>query len=106
MLVLEVPWLPGSPVLRNIFDPTGRDFPRISPPTFSSWMSAQHHGIVYAGLNKSAVYDLMLSDPQISKTDPDYAVYNREIVANARNIFLLDPNLGFKAMPHHMAQLL
>jgi hypothetical protein len=106
LFVLEVPWAPGSPVLRNIFDPTGRDFPRTSPASFPEFMRTEHHGILYAGLNKTAVYDLMLADLPVSKTDPDYAIYNRQIVANARNLLLLDPNLGFKAMPHHMAQLL
>ncbi|HTL59873.1 MAG TPA: hypothetical protein VL361_29650 [Candidatus Limnocylindrales bacterium] len=106
VLTLEVPWLAGSPVVRNIFDPTGRDFPTATASSLQSLMSAKHHGILYVGLNKEAVYDLMLSDPPIAKQDADYASYNREIVANARNLFLLDPNLGFKAMPQHMAQLL
>ena len=105
-LVLEVPWVPGSPVVRNIFDATGRDFPRTNAPTFSALLSTKHHGILYAGINKNAVYDLMLSDPPINQKDVDYVSYNREIVANARNLFLRDPNLGFKAMPQHMAQLL
>ena len=106
VLVLEIPWLPGSPVIRHIFDATGRDFPPIDPSSFSALMSAKHHGILYMGVNKEAVCELMLSDPPITKDDADYAFYNREIVANARNLLLLDPNLGFKAMPQHMAQLL
>lgn len=104
--VLEVPWAVGCPVVRNIFDPTGRDFPRTNPEVFSGSLRPEHHGILYAGVNKAAVYELMLSDPAMLTGGSDYALYNREIVANARNFLLIDPNLGFKVMPQHMAQLL
>ena len=103
--VLEVPWSPNSPVLRNIFDPTGTEFPRASFRLLNLERQ-DHHGILYAGVNRAAVCDLMLSDPQLLNEAPDYALYNRQIVANARNFFLLDPNLGFKSMPQHMAHLL
>ena len=106
LLVLEVPWAAWTPVLRNIFDPAGRDFPRIDSETFLSFMQSEHHGILYAGLSKPAVYDLMLADPPMPNRDADYALYNHEIVARARNYFLVDPNLGFKSMPDHMTQLL
>jgi len=104
--VLEVPWVTGNPVVRNVFDPTGRDFPRTNPNGLAGSLRGEHHGILYAGVNKAAVYELMLSDPAIRTEDADYSLYNREIVANARNFFLIDPNLGFKVMPQHMAQLL
>jgi hypothetical protein len=106
LFVLEVPWAPGSPVLRNIFDPTGRDFPRTTPARFPEFMRTEHHGILYAGVNKAAVYDLMLTDPALMGEEGDYVFYNRDIVSNARNFFLVDPNLGFKSMPQHMTQLL
>ena len=106
LFVLEVPWVAGCPVLRNIFDRTGRDFPRKPVGRFPEFTRSEHHGIIYAGVNKAAVYDLMLSDPPMSNTDTDYALYNQSIVASARNFFLIDPNLGFKSMPQHMAQLL
>lgn len=106
VFILEIPWASGCPVLRNIFDPTGQDFPRTIPIRFPEFMRAEHHGVLYSGVNKAAVCDLMLSDPPMIKEDADYAVYNREIVANARNFFLIDPNLGFKSMPQYMAQLL
>ena len=105
VFVLEVPWQAGCPVLRNIFDPTGEDFPK-NPCRFPEFSRADYHGILYAGVNKTAVYELMLSDPPLLQADADYALYNREIVAGARNFFLIDPNLGFKTMPQHMAQLL
>jgi hypothetical protein len=105
-LVLEVPWAARTPVLRNMFDPDGRDFPRINSGTFLSFIQSEHHGILYAGVNKPAVCNLMLADPQMPNRDADYALYNHEIVRRARNYFLVDPNLGFKSMPDHMTQLL
>ncbi len=104
--VLEVPWVSGSPVLRDIIDPSGCDFPGGCPAHFPTLRHADHHGILYSGVNKMAVFDLMLTDPRMLPDDSDYSLYNRQIISNARNFFLLDPNRGFKAMPHHLVQLL
>src|SRR5215467_9090754 len=80
VFVLEIPWASGFPVLRNIFDPTGRDFPPTTPGRFPYFMRAEQHGIIYQAVNKAAVFDLMLSDPPLTKQHADYALYNREIV--------------------------
>jgi len=104
VLVLEVPWAAGSPVIRRIVDPTGLDFPCTG--AFCGVLRTDHHGIMYVGVNKSAAYDLMLADPPMLLADTSYALYNRDIIRNARNFFLIDPNRGFKAMPQHMIQLL
>jgi hypothetical protein len=104
--VLEVPWAPGSPVVRDVIDSIGRDFPPRSVVRFPALMHPDHHGILYVGVNKTAVYDLMLIDPQLLPIDSTYSFYNRQIVSNARNFFLLDPNRGFKTMPQHLIQLL
>ena len=106
LLVLEVPWMAWTPVIRNIFDPCGRDFARIDSETFFSFIQCEHHGILYAGVNKPGVYDIMLADPPMPNGEADYTLYNHEIVVRARNYFLADPNLAFKSMPSHMAQLL
>jgi len=106
LCMIEVPWTPGSPVVRDIVDPTGRDFPNQAVSRFPALMRADHHGILYAGVSKTAVNDLMLTDPQLLPIDSAYSFYNRQIVSNARNFFLLDPNRGFKTMPQHMVQLL
>lgn len=106
LLVLEVPWIGMTPVVRNILDPQSRDFRLTGTGAFLSFMQREHHGILYAGVNKPAVCELMLADPSMPQGGGDYALYNHEIIARARNYFLLDPNLGFKSMPDHMAQLL
>ena len=106
LLLFEVPWQTGSPVIRSILDPSGLDFPSASIEGFHGLLRTDHHGIMYVGVNKSAAYDLMLADPPMLAEDADYTIYNRDIVRNARNFFLIDPNRGFKAMPQHMIQLL
>jgi len=104
--VLEVPWVAGTPVVRDIFDPSGNDFPGQRDLPFPALRRANHHGILYAGVSKEAVYELMLNDAQMVPEDPTYAKYNHQIVSGARNFFLLDPNRAFKAMPQHLVQLL
>lgn len=106
LLVFEVPWTAWTPVIRNVFDQRSQDFPWDPRGTFLSCMQPEHHGVLYAGVSKAAVYDLMLADPSLPHADSDYGLYNHEVIAGARNYFLLDPNLGFKTMPSHMAQLL
>ena len=63
--VLEIPRVPGCPVLRHVFDPLGRDFPADSRERISALMSSFRHGIIYAGISKAAAYDVMLTDPRI-----------------------------------------
>ena len=104
--VIEVPWVSGSPVFRDIIDPAGQDSRSQTEVRFPALLRPNHHGIMYIGVNKPAVYKLMLTDPQMEPEDANYAVYNRQIITNARNFFLLDPNRGFKAMPQHLVQLL
>ena len=106
IFVLSVPWALGSPVVRDILDPSGNDFPGQKPIRFPALIRPDHHGVMYIGLNKVAICDVMLSDPQIIPEDPSFSFYNRQIVSKARNFFLLDPNRGFKTMPQHMVQLL
>ena len=104
--VLEVPWRASKPVVRCVLDPAGLDFPGQKALTFPSLLSPDHHGVMYVGVSKTAVCDLMLTDPPMMADQPDYTLYNRQIISRARNFFLVDPNRGFKAMPQHMVQLL
>jgi len=104
--VLEIPRVPGCPVLRHVFDPLGRDFPPDSGHRISALMSGSRHGIIYDGVNKGAAYDVMLTDPRILKGDSRFLLYNHEIVCNSRKFFLIEPDHGFKAMPKYTAQLL
>ena len=90
--ILEVPAFAGAPVLRDVFDPTGLEFPATARRRISSLFDTHYNGIVYVGLSKTAVYDVMLYDPVLLNDDTDFAFYNRQIVANARNFFLTNPN--------------
>jgi hypothetical protein len=49
------------------------------------------HGIVYRGVNKEAVYEVLLRDPPITLDDPQFTDYNRQIISNSRDFFLVDP---------------
>ncbi len=145
--LLEIPALPGAPVVRQIVDPRGLDFPkrvsencqqnvgadvrrRISgherlvfrlltwgPTSFQTradhprfpapplW-SAAHHAILYQGVSKAAADDRMLLDPSIQRADPRFAFYNRDLICNSRQFFLVDPQYGFETMPEHTVRLL
>lgn len=96
--VLEVPPVAGVPIIRDIFDPTGADFPSNTRSRISAVLEGQNHGIVYAGVNKGAVYNIMKQDPLILAEDSDFARYNRELVTNSRHFFLINPHLGLNLM--------
>jgi hypothetical protein len=49
------------------------------------------HGVVYEGVNESAVDDVMQNDPGISSGDQDFSRYNHAVVRNAREFFLRSP---------------
>jgi hypothetical protein len=104
--VLEIPRVPGCPVLRHVFDPLGRDFPSDSRQRIAKLITALRHGVIYHGISKAAAYDVMLTDPQILQGDRRFLLYNHEIICNSRLFFLLEPNRGFEEMPAYTAQLL
>jgi len=93
--ILEVPSFPGSPILRDIFDPTGRQFPSATAARLRALIDSSYHGIMYRGVNKAAVYDVMLQDPVLLKHDPEFAIYNKAILAKARDFFLKQPQHNF-----------
>jgi len=104
--VLEIPRVPGCPVLRHVFDPLGREFPSDSRHRISGLITGLRHGIIYHGVSKAAAYDVMLTDPRILKGDKRFVLYNHEIICNSRIFFLAEPNHGFEDMSRHTAQLL
>ena len=104
--VLELPPATGLPVLRNILDPTGRDFPIAGPGALAALLEFRHHAVVFEGVCKSAVYDLVTLDPVIREERPQFMSYNREIVRNARQFLLADPDRNLKGMPEGTARLL
>jgi hypothetical protein len=103
---LEIPALPGAPVMRHVIDPRGMDFPDSSRFARLPGLSGNHHGILFESVTKAAAYDLMLLDPRIQKADPRFAFYNRDIICNAREFFLIDPEGGFEGMPERTVRLL
>ncbi|MGA2660686.1 MAG: hypothetical protein ABSH34_24630 [Verrucomicrobiota bacterium] len=104
--VLEVPVAAGSPVIRDIIDPSERDFPCHHTTWFPTPGQSQRRGIVFSGVSKAAVYDVMLFDPRISNDDVGLTRYNAGIVVNARSFFLIAPEHDLRVMPALAAQLL
>ena len=104
--VVEVPPEMGFPVVRNILDPNSLDFLAASRQTLAELMERRQHTIIFEGVRKSAFYQLVSLDPVIQKERPRFISYNREIVQNARQFLLADPNCGLEAMSESQAQLL
>lgn len=106
LCVLEVPPVAGVAVLRNILDPTGRDFPLAGRAALAALWERRHHGIIFEGVCKSAVYELVSLDPVIQEECPRFTSYNREIVRNARQFLLAETDHGLQGMPVCTARLL
>lgn len=104
--LLEIPSAPGSPVMRHVFDPDGREFPANSRQRVMALLSNLQHGIVFDGVSKHSVYDVLLYDPKIRREDPLFLAYNRGIISNSRTFFLNDPERGLKALPPATVRLL
>lgn len=103
--LLEVATAPDTPVIRDIFDPAGREFETARFPRPRALANRVSHGIVYVGVSRTAVYDLVSFDPPVGAEDPQFTVYNRKVIANSRSFFLINPNLGFEMMPVNTLRL-
>ena len=90
LYLLEVPRQRGLPVLRHVFDPTGCDFP-IGTRQANALLRRLPHGILYRGVNKEAIYEILLRDPPITLGDASFGDYNRQLICNSREFFLVDP---------------
>ena len=104
--VLEVPPVPGLPVMRSVLDPTGRDFPIAGREVLAAFLEGRHHGLVFAGVCKSAMLELVTLDPVIREERPRFMSYNRELVQNARHFLLAHTDRVLKGLPKNTARLL
>jgi len=104
--VLEVPPVPGFPVLRSVLDTTDREFPIAGREALATMLEGRHHGLVFAGVCKSAILELITLDPVIREERPRFASYNRELVHNARHFLLADTDRVLKGLPKNTARLL
>jgi hypothetical protein len=89
--ILELSATGCAPALRDIFDPSGIYFPDAAQPRLRALIESGYHGIIYSGLNKTAVYDVMAEDPPILQHDTTFAIYNSELIQHARKFFLSHP---------------
>ena len=103
--VMEIPRDTIGPVLRHVFDPSGLEFPA-GKTQLMRLLKRLPHGIIYQGVNKAAVYDVLLSDPRIRRHDIHLHEYNRALVRNSRHFFLVDPEHPFEEMPAATAHML
>jgi len=90
--LLEVAATGRAPILRDIFDPSGREFPNNAPARIRALIQSGYHGVVYQGVSKAAVFDVMEHDPRILADDTTFERYNRELLENARRFFLQNPH--------------
>ena len=89
--VLELAACVHAPILQEVFDPDGREFPAPTRERFSALIEAGYHTVVYAGLNKPAVDELMAQNPELLCADLDFRHFNRHLLLAARYSLLLDP---------------
>jgi hypothetical protein len=99
IFVLEIPAEPSSPVVRHIFDPSGMDFPAQPRRGITRLLAQQRHGIVFDGVSKAAVDELMLSNPEMRKSNSQLELFHRDLVGNSRRFFLTNPEPDFDVPP-------
>jgi hypothetical protein len=103
---LDIPSLPGVPVIRRVIELRGTGFPQKARFPRSPSLNGTHHGILFEGVNQAAADQLMLAGPKIHKADPRFAFYNRDVICNAREFFLINPESGFEGMSEQTVRLL
>ena len=97
--VLEISNQPGQPLVRDIFDPTGKEFPCNTREQQLALLERKNNGIVFVGVNKAAVYDLVTQDPPIQNTADRYLDYNSSILENSLEFLLGDSSAQTQALP-------
>jgi hypothetical protein len=102
--VLEIPRNPGPPVMRDVFDPIGREFPSNTRERLVAVLSEADHGIIIKGVSKAAVYAVMELDPPMLRTDSEFLDYNRRIVRNSIDYFVREPYAAVETAPEIMVR--
>lgn len=88
--VLEIPTVPGPPVMRSIFDPAGERYPaNLQDRLGALFADRRDHGLVFTGVNEKAVDDLLSLDPDITADDPLFFNYNWAVIRNTLDHLLL-----------------
>ena len=82
--VVELPETPDAPALRHVVDPKGTQFPSSGKAKLSD--ESKHRTVVFEGVNKAAVYEVMLADPPLFESALEE--YNRNILKNCEAFFL------------------
>ncbi len=86
--VFDIPRTAVRPVIREIYDVTGRDFPPVSDLNIFSVDRADSEHIIFAGVNKTSVYDVMAFDPPLLNNRPEVEQYNRLLVPECPQFLL------------------
>lgn len=106
LFLVAIPAQAGAPVVRDVVDPAGRSFPSAPQTRLADLSGRPCHGIVFQGVSKRGIYGLLALDPVIDKNDTRFAQYNRRVVANSREFFLIDPAHDWTGVPPTMVELL
>ena len=104
--LLEIPGAPGIPVLRNVFDPTGIEYPSNSYDRLQALLEMGHHGILFEGVSKAAIEALMDWEPPITREDAQFVVYNRRLAWSSMNLLLCDPLDALELLPEPVVRML
>jgi hypothetical protein len=106
LCILAIPGSGNSPVIRDVVDPSGRDFPRFPQIKITDFVNGPHHGIVFQGVSREALYEVISLDPPIDRADVTCSGYNRQIVDNCRKFFLRNPGHPWNGVPQTASKLL
>jgi hypothetical protein len=99
IFVLEIPANPNGSVLRHIFDPSGMDFPAQPRRGITRLLAQQRQGIVFDGVSKAAIEELMKSNPEAPKSNSPSNLSRHDLVGNSRSFFLTNPEPDFEVSP-------
>jgi hypothetical protein len=106
LFFLAFPAIGGLPVLRDVADPTGRDFSVRPQIALVRAHPCSNSGIVFQGVSKPSVYGLLSLDPPIDPSDAGFQKYNRELVAATRRFYLIHPDHPWQDMPRAVVEML